>query len=302
MSDQNAMQPWQWPEQEWRRIVTHVRAGRSLRPDKWKGGARVAVALSFDSDHETNELRDGGGSVNRLSWGQYGNRVGVPRILSLLEKYSVPVSFYVPAVTALLYPDEQRRIVDAGHEIGVHGWIHELNSKLEFADERDLLRRSMDTLEEITGKRPTGFRSPSGDFSKNTLQILRELGFSYDSSLGADDDCYELEMEGEPTGLVEIPFDWVRDDAVYFLMHRFQGLRPYTPPSDVFDIFRRELDAAYAEGGLFELTMHPHVITNRSRIWIVEELIRYAKSLPDGVWFARHDEVVNYALQNAKLR
>ncbi|MFP3739885.1 polysaccharide deacetylase family protein, partial [Burkholderia sp. SIMBA_019] len=132
----------------------------------------------------------------------YGNRVGVPRILSLLEKYSVPVSFYVPAVSALLYPDEQRRIVDAGHEIGVHGWIHELNSKLEFADERDLLGRSMDTLEKITGKRPTGFRSPSGDFSKNTLQILQELGFSYDSSLGADDDCYELEMDGEPTGLV----------------------------------------------------------------------------------------------------
>ncbi|ALK32465.1 polysaccharide deacetylase family protein [Burkholderia plantarii] len=302
MSDQNGMQPWQWSEQEWRRIVTHVRAGRRLRPDKWKGGARVAVALSFDSDHETNELRDGGSSVNRLSWGQYGNRVGVPRILSLLEKYSVPVSFYVPAVSALLYPDEQRRIVDAGHEIGVHGWIHELNSKLEFVDERDLLGRSMDTLEKITGKRPTGFRSPSGDFSKNTLQILQELGFSYDSSLSADDDCYELEMDGEPTGLVEIPFDWVRDDAVYFLMHRFQGLRPYTPPSDVFDIFRRELDAAYAEGGLFELTMHPHVITNRSRIWIVEELIRYAKSLPDGVWFARHDEVVNYVLQNAKLR
>ncbi|ETN86638.1 polysaccharide deacetylase [Necator americanus] len=223
-----------------------ARAGvATLRPDKWKGGARVAVALSFDSDHETNELRDGGGSVNRLSWGQYGNRVGVPRILSLLEKYSVPVSFYVPAVSALLYPDEQRRIVDAGHEIGVHGWIHELNSKLEFADERDLLGRSMDTLEKITGKRPTGFRSPSGDFSKNTLQILQELGFAYDSSLGADDDCYELEMDGEPTGLVEIPFDW--------------GLRPYTPPSDVFDIFRRELEAAYAEGGLFELTMHPHV-------------------------------------------
>ncbi|MFP3758183.1 polysaccharide deacetylase family protein, partial [Cupriavidus sp. SIMBA_020] len=91
-----------------------------------------------------------GSSINRLSWGQYGNRVGVPRILSLLEKYSVPVSFYVPAVSALLYPDEQRRIVDAGHEIGVHGWIHELNSKLEFADERDLLGRSMDTLEKIT--------------------------------------------------------------------------------------------------------------------------------------------------------
>jgi hypothetical protein len=143
-------------------------------------------------------------------------------------------------------------------------------------------------------------RSPSADFSEHTLQLLQDLGIAYDSSLAADDDCYELELHGEPTGVVEIPFDWVRDDAVYFLMHRFQGLRPYTPPSDVFDIFKRELDGAHAEGGLFELTMHPHVITNRSRIWIVDELIRYAKSLPGGVWFARHDEIVAYALKHAE--
>ncbi|UUZ64788.1 polysaccharide deacetylase [Polaromonas sp. P1-6] len=285
MNDQSTMQAWQWPEQEWRRIVNQVRAGRPLRPRKWKDGAQFAVALAFDSDHETNELRDGGRSINRLAWGQYGNRVGVPRILALLEKYAVPASFYVPAVTALLYPDEQRRIVDAGHEIGIHGWIHELNTNLKLEDERDLMMRSLDTLEKVTGKRPTGMRSPSADFSVNTLQLIRDLGISYDSSMAADDDCYELEMNGEPTGVVEIPFDWVRDDAVYFLMHRFQGLRPYTSPSQVFDIFKRELDAAYEEGGLFELTMHPHVITNRSRIWILEELIRYAKSLPGGVWF-----------------
>ena len=298
--NQNTMQAWQWPEQEWRRLVNRVRAGRRLRPARWKNGARVAVALSFDSDHETNELRDGGRSINRLAWGQYGHRVGVPRILALLEKHAVPATFYVPAVTALLYPDEQRGIVQSGHEIGIHGWIHELNSNLGLEDERDLMLRSLDTLEKVTGQRPTGMRSPSADFSEHTLQLLQDLGIAYDSSLAADDDCYELELHGAPTGVVEIPFDWVRDDAVYFLMHRFQGLRPYTPPLDVFDIFKRELDGAHAEGGLFELTMHPHVITNRSRIWIVDELIRYAKTLPGGVWFARHDEVVAYALKNAE--
>ncbi|MEJ0020313.1 MAG: polysaccharide deacetylase [Acetobacteraceae bacterium] len=291
--------PWQWPEEHWRKLVGRVRAGRRLKPAAWQDGARLAVALSFDSDHETSELREGGKSIGRLAWGQYGNRVGVPRILALLAKYGVHASFYVPAVTALLHPEEQREVVGAGHEIGIHGWIHELNSILSLADERDLMVRSLDTLEQITGVRPTGLRTPSADFSDNTLYLLQELGLAYDSSLGADDDCYELVLDGKPTGVVELPFEWVRDDAVYFMMNRFQSLRPYTPPSDVFAIFKRELDAAYAEGGVFELTMHPHIITYRSRIWILEEIIRYAQSLP-GVWFARHDEVVAWAKANAQ--
>ena len=293
------MQPWQWPDSHWQALVDRVRAGKRLRPSKWKNGARLAVALAFDSDHETSELRDGGKSIGRLAWGQYGNRVGVPRILSLLERHSVPASFYVPAVTALLHPDEQRAIIAGGHEIGVHGWIHELNSVLKYEDERDLMERSIDTLEKISGVRPKGLRSPSADFSESTLRLLVELGFSYDSSLGADDDCYELMLNREPSGIVELPFEWVRDDAVYFMMHRHQGLRPYTPPSDVFDIFRRELDAAHAEGGLFELTMHPHVITYRSRIWIVEEIIKHAKALGD-VWFATHAEIVEWAKEHSE--
>src|SRR4026208_1389 len=105
------LEPWQWPEQHWRKIVNHVRAGRRLHPPHWKGGARCAVALSFDSDHETNELRDGGTSIGRMAWGQYGTRVGVPRILKLLARHSVPATFYVPAVAALLHEDEQRRVI-----------------------------------------------------------------------------------------------------------------------------------------------------------------------------------------------
>jgi peptidoglycan/xylan/chitin deacetylase (PgdA/CDA1 family) len=292
------MEPWQWPEAHWRRLVSRVRAGRTLRPKQWKGGARCVVALSFDSDHDTSELRDGGKSIGRLAWGQYGNRVGVPRILALLEKYGATASFYVPAVTAMLYPDEQKRIVDGGHEIGIHGWIHELNSVLAIDDERDLMLRSLDAIEKITGQRPYGLRSPSADFSENTLRLLQETGLEYDSSLGADDDCYELLINDKPSGIVEVPFEWVRDDAVYFMMNRFQGLRPYTPPADVFDIFKRELDAAYAEGGFFNLTMHPHIITYRSRIWIVEEIIKYARSLGD-VWFASHGEVARWVRDNS---
>jgi peptidoglycan-N-acetylglucosamine deacetylase len=124
------------------------------------------------------------------------------------------------------------------------------------------------------------------------------MGLAYDSSLMADEDCYELLLDGEPTGVIELPVEWVRDDAVYFMMHRFQSLRPYTPPSEVLDIFRRELDAAYDEGGIFQLTMHPHVIGYRSRIWILEEIIRHARGKA-GTWFATHAQVVDWVKREA---
>jgi len=292
------MDPWAWPEAHWRGIVDHVRAGRALRPRRWKDGARCALALSFDSDHETTELRDGGKSIGRLSWGQFGHRVGVPKILDVLRRHDVRASFYVPAVTALLYPDEQRAVAAAGHEVGIHGWIHELNSGLSYDTERDLMMRAADTLERITGTRPLGMRTPSWDFSPHTLRIVREMGMRYDSSLMADEDCYELLLDGEPTGVVELPVEWVRDDAPYFWMNRFASHRPYTPPTAVFDIFRREFDAAYAEGGVCQITFHPHVIGYRSRIWILEELIRHARSHPD-VWFTTHAEVAAWAWEHA---
>ena len=292
-NDQGDLQPWQWSEPHWRAIVQHVRAGRSLRPATWPNGAQCAVALSFDSDHETNELRDGAQSIGRLSQGQYGNRRGIPRILDVLHRYDVRASFFVPAVTALLYPDEQRDIIARGHEIGIHGWIHERNAELPFAAERDLQMRSADVLEKTTGVRPVGIRTPSWDFSPNTLAITRDMGLVYDSSLMADDDCYELVLDGRPTGVIELPVEWIRDDAVYFNMNRFAGLRPHTPPEAVYDIFRREFDGAYREGGLFQLTMHPHVSGYRSRIWILDELIRHAKS-HKAVWFATHAEIVAY--------
>jgi len=297
VTDNSTLEPWQWPEPHWRKLVDQVRAGRSLRPTPWKGGARCAIALSFDSDHETSELRDGGKSIGRMSWGQYGNRVGVPRILSLLQKHDVKATFYVPAVVALLHPDEQRRIVAEGHEIGIHGWIHELNSVLPYEAEHDLMLRSAETLEKVSGQRPVGLRTPSWDFSPNTLRIEAEMGLAYDSSLMADEDCYELLLDGKPTGIVELPVEWVRDDAVYFMMNRFSSLRPYTPPADVLDIFRRELDAAYEDGGIFQLTCHPHIIAYRSRIWIIDELIRHAKAKGD-VWFATHAEIAAWAKEN----
>jgi peptidoglycan-N-acetylglucosamine deacetylase len=291
---------WRWPEERWRQAVNKVRAGRSLTPATWPDGAQVAVALSFDVDQETTSLRDGRTSPALLAQGEYGSRAGVPRILKLLERYAMPASFYIPAVSALLHPDDVRRIARAGHEVGLHGWIHERNSNLPEADERQLTHRAAAVLEELAGKPPVGLRTASWDFSEATLKIIRDMSLLYDSSLMGDDEPYELLEDGEPTGIVELPVEWIKDDYPYFGMDRLSTVRPYTAPSLVGEIWRREFDGAYGEGGLFLLTMHPHIIGHRSRMSILEELIQHMRSHV-GVWFATHEEIARYVKAHACL-
>ena len=292
--------PWEWTEEHWRRIVGVARGGRSLAPASWPGGARCAVTLSFDADHETIPLRDSDESPMRISQGQYGNRQGIPRIRKLLDRHGVRASFFYPAVSALLHPDEVRAVAAEGNEIGIHSWIHEANTQLPPGVERDLTFRAADVLEKLAGKRPVGIRTASWDFSVDTMGIIQELELLYDSSLMADDDPYELVANGKPTGIVELPPEWIKDDAVYFNMVRFSALRPYTAPSAVEEIFRAEFDGAYAEGGLFLLTMHPHVIGHRSRIALLDRLVTYIKSHA-GVWFGTHEEVARWCKEQSSL-
>jgi peptidoglycan/xylan/chitin deacetylase (PgdA/CDA1 family) len=288
---------WTWDEARWRSTVERVRAGRSLRPARWPGDATVAVALSFDSDHETIPLRDGETHPGKLSQGEYGSRVGVPRILNLLERHRAAATFFVPAVSGLLHPEDVTTYVAAGHEIALHGWIHEWNTALDTAAERDLLQRSIEVLDRLSGARPTGIRTPSWDFSDSTLALIREVQLTYDSSLMADDEPYELLADGERTGIVEIPVEWIRDDAPYLTMDRYTGTRPYTPPRQLLEIWRDEFDEARRVGGLFQLTLHPHIIGHRSRIVVLEQLLEHI-SASTGVWFARHDEIARLVARN----
>jgi peptidoglycan/xylan/chitin deacetylase (PgdA/CDA1 family) len=286
--------PWLLSPDEIRSVVSKVRAGKDLTPPTWPEGAKVAVALSFDFDAETNALRDGDYSPGVLSQGEYAARVAIPRILALLDKYRIPASFFVPAVTALLHPDDIKAIMSKGrHEIGMHGWIHERNSLLSEEEERDLMKKSFATLQEMTGKPPVGIRTPSWDFSPSTLKIIRELGLLYDSSLMADDRPYEILEDGKPTGVVELPVEWLLDDYPYFGFERYQAVRPHIAPMDVMAIWAAEFDKAYEEGTLFVLTMHPKYIGHRSRMVMLENLIGYMLSRKN-VWFATHEDIARY--------
>ena len=275
-------------------------AARS-KPAAWKGGARCAVAFSFDSDHETNELRDGGGSISKLSQGQYGNRKGVPRILDILsrawragELLSCPPSSRcsIPTSSAAWWPKATRSASTAGSTSATRCCRSEPSATCRCA--------RADTLEKITGVRPVGIRTPSWDFSPNTLAITREMGLDYDSSMMADDDCYELLLDGEPTGVVELPVEWIRDDAVYFNMNRFAGLRP-----DTAAVGRvRHLHGASStwRGRRAACSSSPCTRTTRgyrSRIWVLEELIQHAKAR-GSVWFATHADIIRFARDNAQ--
>ena len=201
----------------------------------------------------------------------------------------------MPAVSGLLHPDSVQAIMRSGqHEIGLHGWIHERNSLLDETTERDLMMRSRDTLEKLSGRRPVGMRTPSWDYSKNTLKIAKEMGLLYDSSLMADDRPYEMLADGQPAGVVQLPVEWILDDAPYFWNDRSTGVRPTMNPDEVFAIWKAEFDVAYEERTMFILTMHPDIIGHRARVVMLDRLIAHMKSKPGAVWFATHEQIARY--------
>lgn len=289
---------WQWSTDTVMRVVNAVRAGKSLKPRTWPGGARVAVLLSFDVDNETVTLRFGEPTVGALSQGQYGSRVALQRVVDLLDRNRIPASFFIPAMSLMIAPQQVDVIKRSGrHEFAVHGWIHETNTTLPGPIEKELVQRAIDTLTAMTGTRPVGYRAPSWNFSPNTMRIVRELGFMYESSLMADDSPYELLQDGQPTGIVELPVEWILDDAPLF---NPQG-NAYMNPRDVAQVWIDEFDRAYAEGTMFLLTMHPHVSGHRSRIVALEKLIAHIKAKP-GVWWGTHRAAAEYVKAQAGMR
>ena len=270
--------------------VAPMRSGRKLTPKSWPNGAKVAVCLSWDMDNETFEIAAGNTAPVVLSQGEYGATEGVQRIMALYDKYDIPGSFYIPAVSGMLYPDMIQEITKRPrHEIGVHGWIHESLPDIDDrAEEERLMNKAIEFWTKTLGKHPAGYRAPAWAFSKYTLDLIRKAGFQYDSSAMGMDEPYELVANGQPTGLVELPVDWILDDYPYFISN---GALP--APELIFKVYQDEFDVAYREGTMFMLTMHPMISGHRSRIIYLDKLIAYMKSKP-GVWFATGQQIADY--------
>ncbi len=290
-------QKWTWKTERLEKAVNQVRAGKDLTPKVWPNGGKVAVLFSFDVDNETVAWWEGEPTISELSRGEYGSRVALRRVVDVLLKHDVPASFFIPALSLHLAPkmaDEIKRL--PRHEFAVHGWIHERNTQLPADVEREMVINSKKMLTDLTGETPVGYRAPSWDFSAATPSILKEVGFLYESSMMSDDRPYELVINGEPTGIVELPVEWILDDAP--LMNP-RGTN-YANPRQLLEVLKDEFDMAYEEGTMFLMTMHPHVIGHRSRVVILDELIRYIKS-KDKVWFATHQEAAEYVKKEVGL-
>lgn len=262
------------------------------------------VCLTFDFDAASLWIARGMASPGPLSRGEFG-AVAVPRVLKLLEDCSVPATFYTPGHTAETYPELIRQVADAGHELALHGYCHEPVSSLSQAQEREVMLRSADALEKLSGQRPTGNRTPSWDFTEHTVDLALELGLTYDSSLMGhdylpypartgdrwpDDAPYEF---GHITDLLEIPVSWTLDDypaLEYLRTPQFvmPGLRR---PGEVFANWIDDVRYMLTEfrDGVCVLTFHPQVIGRGHRMLALQQLLEDLQGL--GVRFARVDAV-----------
>ena len=256
---------------------------------------RHIVCLTFDFDAMSGWIARGMTTPGPISRGEFGPRVGVPRILACLKRYGIRSSWYIPGHTLETYPEACRRVADEGHEIGHHGWTHRAPATLSRKEEEEELVRANEAIRALTGRTARGYRSPSWDLSPHSVDLLLEHGFVYDSSMMADDytpyrvrraDRIELEAPavfGAATRLIEMPVSWTLDDYPHFEFVRTPaGILPGNMNAhgvlqnwtDDFRYLTENLD-----WGVITYTFHPFVIGRGHRMIILEKLIR---TLSDG--------------------
>ncbi len=273
------------------------------------GPHRGTICLTFDFDAMSSWMGPFGATTPGIvSRGEYGARVGVPRILDLLDRYQLPATFFIPGHTVDSFPDLVKEIAARGHEIGHHSYLHE--SPTLFVDdpdgERAMYEKGIAAIERVTGARPFGYRSPGWDLTNESIRILSELGFRYDSSLAADDyHCYFARIGdvlhrdrayefGQPSEIVEIPVSWSWDDFPQF---EFVSSPHFTAnalanPSKVFEIWSQDVDymVERVPDAVFDLTCHPQAIGRGHRIMLLERFIEHCQQYPS-LSFARMGEV-----------
>lgn len=264
----------------------------------WPDGHRMAVCLTWDVDGESamyvRAPERAQTLLSELHQRLYGPQIGIWRILKLLQTYGLPGTFYVPGYTAEIHPEVVKAIADAGHPLGLHGYLHEALETLDEPAELDVLRKSKAALKHLAGYEPRLYRAPSWELNRRTPELLVREGIRSDSSLMDDESPYALETSAGP--LIEIPIHWCLDDAEYWMHSRVNRDKPIEDPDSVFRIWSGEFKGYYEEGGCYVLTLHPFVSGRPFMMSTVERLIRFIRGFP-GVWWTTMAEITSHVEQ-----
>ena len=270
---------------------------------RWPDGKKCAVMFTFDVDGDTTwengnrGLKNGEKYIKSLSVGQYGPKRCVDRILQKLDQYGVKATFFVPGLTAERYPEVIKRIAEQGHEIGHHGYAHERFAGKTTEEQIEIIEKTQKIFKDLIGHEVTGFRTPSGDWAKNTPKLLYERGFRYSSSMRGDDRPYRTVFHGQESDFIEIPARWELDDYPFFV-YSFDPPQPkgqsrISSYRGVLSNWKHEFDGYYSEGGCMTFMLHPQIIGIPGRAYMLEELLDYMLDKGD-VWFATGKEIAEW--------
>jgi peptidoglycan-N-acetylglucosamine deacetylase len=254
--------------------------------------ARATVCLTVDFDAVCIWMGWGFRGARILSRGEFGAREAAPRLLDLFERKGILTTWFIPGHTADTWPLVTARVAALGHEIGNHGYLHEAFDTLPSDDVRSVLRKASDTLERVTGQRPSGMRVPAGDFDGDLFEMLVEEGFTYDSSIFGEFHPFWCRAKdtlvddgpnvfGRELDLVQLPLSFVMNDFNYFeFNYANPQLHGMASPDHVFSIWSSQFDymRQHVPGGVLNVTTHPQCIGWGLRTAMLERFIDHCLS------------------------
>jgi len=305
------LQPKFWHRDQWE--ATFGRELPSKLFDNWPGGVRMMVMLTFDTQGDVDAAVPSyqlsscywtEGKINfcDLTERQYDTRRGVHRLLDILERHGVRGTFPVTGITAEWYPEVVEAIASRGHEVAVHGYRHIPLFNLDADEERAEIEAATTAVANALGSRPVGWRSPQYTTTVNTIRILTELGYLYNSDFHNDDLPYLLENDGRR--IVEIPAgldDW-KLSLLQIPKNVGMGGVPYSSPSHVTDVLTSHFNMLYQESEreprVMQYCMHPKITGVPHRAWGLEQIIKHIES-HDGVRFVPMEEVARLCVEPA---
>ena len=267
-------------------------------PIPWPNGARCAACVTFDMDADSlihiGHPTDGHSRVSAISMLQYGPKVAIRRIVDSYATLGIKQTFFIPAWSIETYPEAVETILQGGHEIAHHGYLHEHPRELSDEQEAYWLDRGIEVIVKATGLRPRGWRAPLYNFSHRSADLLAERGFTYDASLMGDDQPYLLECaKGR---LVELPSHWGLDDWPQYVQSMdLDYMMPIRAPQQGLATFEQEFAASYAYGGLWVPVVHPFA-TGRLARWHVWHQFLQSLVARGDVWFAPMEAIATHVL------